>query len=50
MLQCPNQGMDHNSGLTESDDVALYLRRDKSNRDEKKNRPYTIIRDEVVGR
>ena len=41
--------MDHNSGLTESDDVALYLRRDKSNRDEK-NRPYTIIRDEVVGR
>ena len=41
--------MDHNSGLTEAEDVALYVQRDQVKR-ASKSRPYEIIRDEIVGR
>ena len=45
------QGMDHNPGLTDAEDVALYLSRDLHKRkDRKAPPPYEIIRDEVVGR
>ena len=45
------QGMDHNLGLTDAEDVALYLSRDLHKRkDRKAPPPYEIIRDEVVGR
>ena len=43
--------MDHNLGLTDAEDVALYLSRDLHKRkDRKAPPPYEIIRDEVVGR
>lgn len=43
--------MDHNPGLTDAEDVALYLNRDLHKRkDRKATLPYEIIRDEVVGR
>ena len=42
-------GMDHNSGLTEAEDVALYVERDQVKR-ASCSCPYEIIRDEVVGR
>ena len=45
------QGMDHNLGLTDAEDVALYLSRDlHKGKDRKAPPPYEIIRDEVVGR
>ena len=50
-LQTLLQGMDHNPGLTDAEDVALYLSRDLHKRkDRKAPPPYEIIRDEVVGR
>lgn len=43
--------MDHNKGLGDADDVALYLKRDELKRKkEKAAAPYKIVRDEVVGR
>ena len=43
--------MDHNPGLTDAEDVALYLSRDLHKRKDRKAPPsYEIIRDEVVGR
>ncbi len=42
--------MDHNPGLTEAEDVALYLKRDLHKRGKGKQAPYEIIRDETVGR
>ena len=43
--------MDHNPGLTDAEDVALYLSRDLHKRkDRRAPPPYEIIRDEVVGR
>ena len=57
LANCPSlrsvslQGMDHNPGLTDAEDVALYLSRDLHKRkDRKAPPPYEIIRDEVVGR
>ena len=46
------QGMDHNAGLTDAEDIALYLKRDEfiAVRKKDKTLPYEIIRDEVVGR
>ena len=44
----------HNEGLTDSEDIALYLKRDEYKRDPKnkasKSIPYEIVRDEIVGR
>ena len=45
-----SQGMDHNPGLTDAEDVALYVDRDLHKRKGGKAPPYEIIRDEVVGR
>ena len=51
LLSVSLQGMDHNPGLTDAEDVALYLSRDLHKRkDRKAPPPYEIIRDEVVGR
>ena len=44
------KGMDHNSGLTEAEDVDLYLKRDMHNKGKAGSKPYSIIRDETVGR
>jgi hypothetical protein len=43
------KGMSHNPGLTEAEDVALYLKRDLYKRKTKRP-PYEIVRDETVGR
>ena len=44
------QGMDHNIGLTDEQDIAKYLERDGAKRTGDKKPPYEIIRDETVGR
>lgn len=41
------QGMEHNPGLTEEQDVSHYIERDLLKH---KEPPYKIIRDEIVGR
>jgi hypothetical protein len=41
--------MEHNSGLTEEQDVDQYIKRDLLI-SSKKSPPYKIIRDEIVGR
>ncbi len=43
------QGMEHNPGLSDEDDVKSYLQRDLTKKN-KTNPPYKIIRDETVGR
>jgi hypothetical protein len=43
-----DQGMDHNLGLSDAQDVAEYLKRDATKR--ATSLPYKIVRDEIVGR
>ena len=45
------QGMDHNLGLTDKEDIEQYTKRDLTEHSSKSGPvPYEIIRDEVVGR
>ena len=44
------QGMDHNVGLTDEQDIAQYMKRDLTKRSKTDDLPYAIARDETVGR